>query len=97
MQVHGDEELPHIFLAGTQGVPDWSPRLADLYTAFVDAQHEAFPAFQKVHGYGNDDPGDANLAICADQIANRFDCLSMTLEMPYKVLSGFLQQLAYSE
>lgn len=84
MDVHGDEELPHIFLAGTQGIPNWSDRLAELYTAFVDAQHVAFPAFQKVHGYGNDEPSGANLAICGDQIAHRFDCLSMTLEMPYK-------------
>lgn len=27
---------------------------------------------------------DANLAICGAQITNRFDCLSCTLEMPYK-------------
>jgi hypothetical protein len=26
----------------------------------------------------------ANLAICSNQIADRFDCLSFTLEMPFK-------------
>ena len=28
--------------------------------------------------------GEANLAICSDHIANQFDCLAVTLEMPYK-------------
>ena len=88
---HGDEELPHIFFAGTQGIPSWNDRLAELYRGFVEAQQAAFPAFQKVHGYGNDDPGGANLAICGDQIAHRFDCLAVTLEMPYKDTWGHLE------
>ena len=84
VDVHGDEELPHIFLAGEMGVPNWSDRHAELYRLFVEAQLRADPSFQLDHGYGNDKENDANLAICAAQIANRFDCLSTTLEMPYK-------------
>ena len=84
VDVHGDEELPHIFLAGEMGIPNWSERHAELYRLFVEAQLKADPSFQLEHGYGNDKVNDANLAICAAQIANRFDCLSTTLEMPYK-------------
>lgn len=39
-------------------------------------------------GYDNDEVGDANLAICADAMAQRFDCLSVTLEMPFKDTYG---------
>ena len=84
VDVHGDEELPHIFLAGEFGVPNWSDRLAELYRLFVTAQLKADPAFQLEHGYGNDAAGAANLAICAAAITHRFDCLATTLEMPYK-------------
>ena len=84
-QVHGDEELPHIFFAGSQGIPGWNDRLAELYRLFATAQLAACPAFQLEHGYGNEEVGEANLAICSDHIADKFDCLAVTLEMPYKV------------
>lgn len=58
--------------------------MAELYRVFVEAQLRADPAFQLEHGYGNDAANDANLAICAAQVANRFECLATTLEMPYK-------------
>ena len=69
---------------GELGVPNFSERQAELYRIFVEAQLKADPSFQLEHGYGNDGVNEANLAICAAQIANRFDCLSTTLEMPYK-------------
>jgi len=31
VDAHGDEELPHIFFAGSQGAANWGPRLAELY------------------------------------------------------------------
>ena len=33
--------------------------------------------------------GEANLAICSDHIEDQFDCLAVTLEMPYKVRDTF--------
>ncbi len=35
-------------------------------------------------GYELDPPLSANYAMCSNQIAQRYDCLSVTLEMPYK-------------
>ena len=84
VDVHGDEELPHIFFAGSQGISGWNDRLAELYRLFATAQLAACPAFQLEHGYGNEEVGEANLAICSDHVADRFDCLAVTLEMPYK-------------
>lgn len=84
VDVHGDEEIPANFFAGTQGIPNWSPRLKKLFTDFQTAYAHASPDFQRVKGYEDDEPGGANLAICGDQIAQRFDCLAVTLEQPYK-------------
>ena len=84
VDTHGDEEIPAVFYAGTQGIPNWTPRLEKLFASFSAATAEANPDFQRVKGYGDDEPWQANLAICGDQIAQRFDCLAVTLEMPYK-------------
>ena len=85
LDVHGDEELPHNFLAGAQGCPKWSPRHAKLLQTFAEAYQRANPDFGNLaYNYSNDDAGKANLAIASDQICQRFDCLSMTLEQPFK-------------
>lgn len=84
LDVHGDEGLPYNFLASIEGIPAYGPRLEGLLTHFKDAWSEASPEFQTEHGYGTDEPGKANLAICSKQIGQRFECLSMTVEMPFK-------------
>ncbi len=84
LDVHGDEELPYNFISGAEGIPGWTPRLADLQARFLSAYVEATPDFQTAYGYAVDAPGEANLTMCTSQIAQRFDCLAMTLEMPFK-------------
>jgi murein tripeptide amidase MpaA len=84
LDVHGDEELPYNFICGSQGAPGWSPRLARLLATLCSAYAEASPDFQVGFGYDNDELLGANCAIAGDQVATRFDCLSATLEMPYK-------------
>ena len=39
---------------------------------------------QVKHGYPNDEPGEANLAIGSSAVGEKFNCLSMTLEQPFK-------------
>ena len=39
---------------------------------------------QSRFGYAPDEPQQANYAVCSNQIAQRYDCLSVTLEMPFK-------------
>lgn len=48
LDVHGDEALPYNFIAGSEGVPGWTPRLAGLQKAFCDAFERANPDFQQV-------------------------------------------------
>ena len=84
LDIHGDEALPYNFVAATEGIPSWTERLAKLTKQFQDAQERANPDFQQVHGYKKDLPRKANMTVCAAQIAQRFDCLAMTFEMPFK-------------
>jgi murein tripeptide amidase MpaA len=84
LDVHGDEELPYNFISGAEGIPGWTARMASLEGDFCEAYERANPDFQRVHGYPPTAPGAANMTICSNQIAQRFDCLSMTLEMPFK-------------
>lgn len=84
LDVHGDEALPYNFLAGSHGVPRFDARMADLEERFGRAYERANPAMQRVHGYPLDAPGQADLSMCSNQIAERFGALSLTLEMPFK-------------
>lgn len=82
--VHGDEALPYVFLAGSQGTPSYSDRLANLREKFSDALLLASADFQTEFGYEIDAPGQANMTVAANAVAERYDCLANTLEMPFK-------------
>jgi len=84
LDVHGDEALPYNFISAAEGIPGWTPRLAGLTETFKEAYAHANPDFQRVHGYPLDKPGEGNMTMCSNQVAQRFDCLAMTLEMPFK-------------
>ena len=84
MDVHGDEAIPAVFLAGYEGIPSWTPELQagfDRYKAILDRRT---PDFQTRLGYPVAPEGKANLSMSTNQLAERFGCTSMTLEMPYK-------------
>lgn len=82
--VHGDEGLPYVFLAGCEGVPSYDARMAALQKDFVSALQMASPDFQTEFGYDKDEPGQANLTVGSNWVAETFGCLSNTLEMPFK-------------
>ena len=82
--VHGDEALPYAFLAGSQGTPSYNDRLARLRDKFSDVLKLASADFQSKFGYDIDAPGTANMTIATHWVAERFDCLANTLEMPFK-------------
>lgn len=82
--IHGDEVLPFNFLAGSEGMPNWGPRLEGLHGAFLAAYERANSDMQKKYGYEPEAPKEGRVNICSNQIAFRFDCLAATLEMPFK-------------
>lgn len=85
LDVHGDEAMPYNFIAGAEGIPGWSDRLAGLQERFKSSYVKSSNgAFQTQFGYPISAAGKANLTICTNALAQRFDCLAMTLEMPFK-------------
>ncbi|WP_299976292.1 M14-type cytosolic carboxypeptidase [uncultured Pseudoteredinibacter sp.] len=84
LDIHGDEELPYVFTAGCEGNPAYSLRLQELEERFRRRYQEINPDFQSVYGYDKDEPGKADLRIACNQVGQRFDCLSFTIEMPFK-------------
>ncbi len=83
LDVHGDEEIPFVFAAGCEGNPEFTPRLDRLESLFRE-RLEANGEFQSVHGYPKDAPGQANLTLACNHVGRTYDCLSLTLEMPFK-------------
>ncbi|WP_107687554.1 M14 family metallopeptidase [Neisseria wadsworthii] len=84
LDIHGDEAIPYVFAAGTEGVPNYNARTAGLEDRFKAALKAASPDFQDEFGYPKDEPGQANLTLAANYVGNTFNCLSYTLEMPFK-------------
>ncbi len=84
LDVHGDEALPHVFIAGFEGVPGVTNRQLDLLRRYQAQLCLHSPDFQTKIGYPQSAPGKANLAMATNQIAHRFGCVAATLEMPFK-------------
>ena len=84
LDVHGDEELPYNFVAAAEGVPGYDEYLAKMENKFINHWMETCPDFQDTYKYPLEKPGAANMTICTNQIAQRFGCLALTIEMPFK-------------
>ena len=84
MDVHGDEAIPANFIAGFEGIPSWTQKLGDGYARYRSILERRTPDFQTQLGYPAAPPGRANLTMSTNQVAERFDAVAMTLEMPFK-------------
>ena len=84
LDVHGDEHVPYVFVAGAEGNPHYTDRIEALEDAFSHAMLEASDEFQTEEGYPKDAPGKGDLRCAGNYVGEAFDCLSLTLEMPFK-------------
>lgn len=84
MDIHGDEAIAANFLAGFEGIPSLTERQEELYHLFANTLERISPDFQTSQGYELSRPGEANLSMSTTQLAERYGCVSMTLEMPFK-------------
>ena len=87
LDVHGDEELPYVFLSGAEKTPKWGDRMEHLHGYFVSCYQRSNSDVQKEIGYPPPEDEEKALAymnVGTNQVSNRFDCLGLTLEMPYK-------------
>jgi murein tripeptide amidase MpaA len=84
IDVHGDEAIPANFIAGFEGIPNWTEDHGAKFYAFGRRLAEHTPDFQTEKGYEKSSAGNANLSMSTNQLAQRFGAVSVTLEMPFK-------------
>lgn len=84
MDVHGDEAIPAVFIAGFEGIPSWTDEMGRKYNAYRERLAARTPDFQTELGYPTAAKGKANLSMSTNQVAERFGAIAMTLEMPFK-------------
>ncbi len=84
LDVHGDESIPHVFIAGADGIPSWTAEMGRIQDRFISCLVDQTADFQPFNGYPTPEAGQANLAISTNALGERFGSLSMTLEMPFK-------------
>ncbi|SFL44217.1 M14 family metallopeptidase [Rugamonas rubra] len=84
LDIHGDEGLPYVFVAGSESLETFSAAQAAEQQRFVDDFKVASPDFQDAHGYGVTPFTPETLTMGSPHITHAFGCLSLTLEMPFK-------------
>ncbi len=89
MDVHADEAIPAVFIAGFDGIPSWTEAQGAGYDRYQRILDRRTPDFQTKLGYPKAPAGRANLTMSTNHLAECFGAVAMTLEMPYKDLADF--------
>jgi murein tripeptide amidase MpaA len=84
LDIHGDEGLPYVFVAGSEMLEGFSARQADEQKLFIDQFLRASEDFQTEFGYGSGKYREDMLKLASKYIGHTFKCVSLTLEMPFK-------------
>jgi murein tripeptide amidase MpaA len=84
LDIHGDESLPHVFVAGCEMLEGFSSKQASEQKTFIEHFKNASPDFQTVHGYEASKYKEDMLQLASKYIGHTFKCISLTLEMPFK-------------
>jgi murein tripeptide amidase MpaA len=84
LDVHGDEEIPYVFTAACEGNPGYTPKQQELEAHFRTRLSEITRDFQTQYGYPRARPGQANMNLACNSVGERYKCLALTLEMPFK-------------
>ncbi|WP_292934861.1 M14-type cytosolic carboxypeptidase [Noviherbaspirillum sp.] len=84
LDIHGDESLPYVFVAGCEMLEGFSPQQQAEQQAFIDSFTQASPDFQTAHGYAASKYKEDMLQLASKYVGHTFKCVSLTLEMPFK-------------
>ncbi|CAN5464418.1 M14-type cytosolic carboxypeptidase [soil metagenome] len=84
LDIHGDEALPYVFVAGGEMLEGFTPQQAAEQDAFIAHFKLACPDFQTRVGYAAGKYREDMLKLASKYIGHHFKCLSLTLEMPFK-------------
>lgn len=84
VDVHGDETIPYVFCAGNEMLPSTTAQQKEEQARFLQALLRCAPDFQTEHGYAPSRYSEDALKLASKWVGNRFGCISLTLEMPFK-------------
>ncbi|MFJ3467974.1 M14-type cytosolic carboxypeptidase [Pseudomonas sp. NPDC090201] len=84
LDVHGDEEIPYVFTAACEGNPGYTDKQRELEADFRARLSGRTRDFQTRYGYPRAEPGQANMNLACNSVGERYKCLALTLEMPFK-------------
>ncbi|MBS0309214.1 MAG: hypothetical protein JSS58_09610 [Proteobacteria bacterium] len=84
LDIHGDETLPYVFVAGCEMLDNFSERQAREQQCFIDEFQRANSDFQTAVGYEASKYSADLLTLASKYIGHTFGCVSLTLEMPFK-------------
>lgn len=84
LDIHGDEALPYVFVAGCEMLEDFSAQQAAEQQIFIEHFKHASADFQTEHGYAAGKYQESVLKLASKYIGHTFKCVSLTLEMPFK-------------
>jgi murein tripeptide amidase MpaA len=83
LDVHGSEDVRHVFIVPPEGVRGQSGAIAELTGKFKQALLGANDDFQTAEGFPPVAPEEADLSICGNWLAETLGVLAVTLEMPF--------------
>ncbi len=84
LDIHGDEGLPYVFVAGSEMLEGFTPQQATEQQRFIEQLLRASEDFQTAFGYGAGKYRAEMLKLASKYIGHTFKCVSLTLEMPFK-------------
>ncbi len=84
LDIHGDEGLPYVFVAGSEMLEGFSEKQIQEQNAFVNSFCAASPDFQTEFGYEASKYNEDLLKLASKYIGHTYKCVSLTLELPFK-------------
>lgn len=84
LDIHGDEGLPYVFVAGSEMLEGFSERQATQQKYFIEQMKLASPDFQDRYGYASGKYREEMLKLASKYVGHHFKCISLTVEMPFK-------------
>ncbi len=84
IDAHGDEALPYVFVSGCEMLPTFTDQQRVAQQTFIDDFKAASPEFQDKVGYPVGRYQQDALKLASKWVGDRFGCVSLTLEMPFK-------------
>lgn len=84
LDIHGDEALPYVFVAGSEMLENFTLQQSAQQQKFITAFLRASPDFQTKYGYEASKYNSDMLTLASKYIGHTFQCVSLTLELPFK-------------